>query len=195
MDRIKSEVLRKLEAAVSRDLVDEDVIPLLDILNGFEEYVTTSSCSGRMQLISVPGPGDKRGSKVIGKWHRKVDSRKVLDAVDRWDGEGELHFMVQPLLVHVRCRDMAAAVRLRNIAHGTGPKLSTIRSVKLDAEGEPARWGTVVEIMGTERMEVPIDGMERVHLERYLKLWVEKGHDLMDRTKRSIPRLMEEMPA
>lgn len=192
MDRIKSAALRKLRQAVSQDLVDEEVIPLLFLLCDIDGLVTTSSCSGRVQLISTPSPGDKRGSRVIGKWHRKVHVKEVLDAVDSWNGRGELYLLVQPLLVHVRCRDLPSAARLRNLAQGAGLKSSTIRSVRLDGE-EPAEWGTVVEIMGTERMEVPIDGIDRVCLERCMEQWVTKGNRLLDRTKRNIPRLTKEL--
>lgn len=188
---VKDQVLRKLNEAVSQNLVDEDVIPLLHSFNYHDPLVTTSSCSGRFQIISMPGPGDKRGSEVLGKWHRKVSVEEVMDAARRWDGRGELHLLVQPLLLHIRCRDLKAAVELRNLGHGNGMKFSTIRSVKLDDEGNVRPWGAMVEIMGTERIEAPIDGIEEDVLEKCVREWVSKGNALLDRTKDRIPKLID----
>ncbi|MEA3558331.1 MAG: hypothetical protein U9R75_03665 [Candidatus Thermoplasmatota archaeon] len=193
MDHQKAQVLAKLDEALSQNLVDEDVAPLLVSINNIEELVTTSSCSGRVQVISLPGPGDKRRSKVLGKWHRPVSDREVMDSISSWDGEGELHFLVQPLLIHIRCRDLVSAVKLRNLGHGMGLKFSTIRSLKLDKRGDPLRWGTVVELLGTERIEVPVDGIIGGVLETCIPEWVKKGNSLLRRTKGHIPVLKQEL--
>ena len=191
MEDIRSAALKKLDEAASRGLVDEDVMPLLISLNSVDELVTTSSCSGRFQLISVPRTGDKLGSTILGKWHREVAEEEVLDAVDKWDGEGELHLLVQPLLVHVRARDIVSAARLRSLAHGCGLKFSTIRSIKIVDGGDIPPWGVVVEILGTERMEIPIDGIEREALLECIGPWVRRGNDLLKRTKSHIGELMQ----
>jgi len=195
MDDIKSATLRKLEEAASRGLVDEEVVPLLHSLNSIDGLVTTSSCSGRFQLISVPRTGDKIGSDVMGKWHRTVSEKEILDAVDAWNGEGELHLLVQPLLIHIRARDVETGARLRSIAQECGLKFSTIRSVKLDPSGQVPPWGVVVEILGTERMEIPLDGIERGALEKCMGPWVRHGNELIARTKEHIPNLSESLKA
>ncbi|MBN1390824.1 MAG: hypothetical protein JXA22_09325 [Candidatus Thermoplasmatota archaeon] len=191
MGDIRSETLRKLDEAASRGLVDEDVMPLLHSINTADDLVTTSSCSGRFQLISVPSTGDKAGSCIIGKWHRTVSEYELMQAIDSWDGRGELHLLVQPLLIHVRAKDIASGARLRNIAQECGLKFSTIRSVKLDPDGKVIPWGVVVEMLGTERMEVPLDGIERDTLFRCMGPWVRRGNELLIRTKEHIPRLIE----
>ena len=96
MDNLKKDVLRKLEDAVSRNLVDEEVMPLLSSFNYIDEVVTTSSCSGRYQLISVPRTGDKVSSDIVGKWHRTVHVEELLGAIDQWDGTGELSTRLRP---------------------------------------------------------------------------------------------------
>jgi tRNA(Phe) wybutosine-synthesizing methylase Tyw3 len=191
MDRLKADVLQKLDDAVSQHLVDEDVVPLLFSFNRIGPAVTTSSCSGRYQLISVPTAGDKVGSQVVEKWHRTVEPREIMEAIDRWSGEGELHLLVQPLLLHVRTKDISTAARIRALGQEAGMKFSTIRSVKLDKNGEPSKWGIVVELLGTERMEIPIDGIPMDILSVCMGPWIEKGNDLIRRTKTRILRLME----
>ena len=191
MGDVKSSTLQKLEEAASLGLVDEEVMPLLSILNSKDGLVTTSSCSGRFQLISVPRTGDKLGSSIVGKWHRTISSHELQEAIDGWDGDGELHLLVQPLLVHVRAVDIGTAARLRNIAQGCGLKFSTIRSVKLDANDEVPPWGVVVEILGTERMEIPLDGISKETLRECLEPWVKRGNELITRTKGHISTLIQ----
>lgn len=190
MDPFKQGVLEKLDEAVSQNLVDGDAVPLLFLLNSIDSIVTTSSCSGRFQVIEVPEAGDKQGSTVLGKWHRKVDAEEVLEAAGKWSGEGELYLLVQPLLVHARCRDIGTAVELRNISQACGLKFSTIRSLKLDREGRPAEWGAVVEMLGTERLEVPLDGLPGGCLDGCIRSWVDRGNILLDRTKDHIGELI-----
>jgi tRNA wybutosine-synthesizing protein 3 len=193
MDDIRSSTLKKLDEAVSKGLVDEELIPLLSFINSIEGMVTTSSCSGRYQLINVPRAGDKLRSRVIGKWHRAVEVHELREAIDTWDGTGELHLLVQPLLLHIRTIDIGTGARMRKIGHECGLKFSTIRSVRTDPEGEIPPWGVVVEILGTERMEIPIDGIDEKTLALCLGPWVEKGNELIRRTKTHIKDLMDRL--
>jgi tRNA(Phe) wybutosine-synthesizing methylase Tyw3 len=190
MDKIKSVVLRKLEEAVSSGLVDEELIPLLNFINSFDGMVSTSSCSGRYQLISVPITGDKLRAKVIGKWHRTIEISEMVEAIGSWDGSGELHLLVQPLLIHIRTIDIKTGAKIRKIGQESGLKFSTIRSVKLDSEDEVPPWGVVVEMLGTERMEIPLTGIDEKLLTICLGPWVEKGNELITRTKSHIGDLM-----
>jgi len=188
--RLKERILGKLKDAIEDDRVDEDVVPLLDAVNRFRDAVTTSSCSGRVQLIQVGEPGDKVGAKVLGKWHRRVDQRELREAVDGWNGEGQLHLLVQPLLLHVRCRDLQTAVVLRHAAQESGLKFSTIRSVRMDRAGEIPEWGVVVEFLGTERMEVPLHVFGEGQRRDALFPLLEHGNELLKRTKLHIDDLV-----
>ncbi len=182
--------MKKLEKALSAGLVDNEIIRLLDAINSIDDAVTTSSCSGRFQLIQVPDLGDKLGSSILGKWHRKVSSEEVLEVLSNWDGTGQVHLLVQPLLVHIRCRDIATGARLRMIAQDNGLKFSTIRSVKLDRNGNAQEWGIVVEFLGTERMEVPIHGISRKLFCEVLPPLIDHGNGLIERTKGHIDPLI-----
>ncbi len=183
--------MQKLEKALSEGLVDEEVIGLLLAINNVDDAVTTSSCSGRFQLIQVPTLGDKLGSNVLGKWHRKVSAEEVLEALGKWDGTGQVHLLVQPLLVHIRCRDIETAAKLRTIAQESGLKFSTIRSVKLDRKGGVQEWGVMVEFLGTERMEVPIHGIPRDLFDDIIPPLVHHGNGLIERTKDHIDHLAQ----
>jgi tRNA wybutosine-synthesizing protein 3 len=180
--------LSSLDEAVREGRADNEVLPLLSILNSFNDYATTSSCAGRIQLIGVPVVGDKQGSEIFGKWHNPVEPLEVLEALP--DDTMGLFLMAQPLLVHVRCRDLRAAVDLWRSAHGSGLKYTTIRSIQIDEEGGPTEWGITVEVQGTERMEVPLSGIPRDALERCLPGWVRHGNELLLRTRARMESLV-----
>ncbi len=190
MGDVKQETLRKLDEALMNGLVDQEVIPLLEAINKLPWAVTTSSCSGRLMVISVPEPGDKLGSTVLGKWHRTVSSEEVLDALGKWNGSGQVHLLVQPLLLHIRCMDIVTASELRNLANGNGLKFSTIRSIRTDHSGTIPDWGVVVEFLGTERIEVPLHIYNRDSMPFIIPPLVVHGNELLVRIKERIPTIV-----
>ena len=187
---VKERTLSSLRAAIERGAVDEDIIPLLDAINRIDELVTTSSCSGRIQLIGMPRPGDKLNSNVLGKWHRRIQEAELEEALGRWDGKGMLFLMAQPLLLHMRARDLQTAVRVRNICQASGMKFSSIRSLKM-SRGSVEEWGTTVEVMGSERMEVPLHALSDDTLSETIGPFVGFANELIIRTRSHIPVLID----
>ncbi|MDG6225358.1 MAG: hypothetical protein QCI82_07585 [Candidatus Thermoplasmatota archaeon] len=175
--------LASLERAASEGRVDHQVLPLLHTLNSMVDLASTSSCAGRVQLITLDEVGDKQGSIVLGKWHEPVDSGEVIRAISKYGKARNAFLMAQPFLLHVRCRDLVSAVQLWEMAHSAGLKFTTIRSVRLDEEGHPVPWGVTVEVMGTERMEVPLGGVPKDALEFLLPSWLEHASGLLERTR------------
>ena len=56
--QMKSEILRKLNASVYTDkspkgFLDAPIVELVNLLNSHKDYVTTSSCSGRIVLYAT----------------------------------------------------------------------------------------------------------------------------------------------
>ncbi len=188
-DLFKKGKLEGLREAVEKGLADRDVFELLEMINSKEALVTTSSCSGRIQLIQAPDTGNKVDSAVLGKWHRSVSERELNDALDRWGGDGVLLLLAQPMLLHVRARDLPSGVNLRNMGQECGLKLSSIRSVRMDIHGRVERWGVTVELMGTERMEIPLQGIPADLLKEGMGPWIDYANSLMCRTKEHIARL------
>ncbi|MGA1822518.1 MAG: tRNA-wybutosine modification methyltransferase TYW3 [Thermoplasmatota archaeon] len=187
----KALTLASLKKAVDEGRVDEDIIPLLFTINSHPQWMTTSSCSGRIQLIAPPTAGDKVGSEVLGKWHGVAGSEEVLKSLGGWSGEGELHLLVQPLLLHIRCRDLPSAVGIRNIGQEAGLKFSSIRSIRLDRNGDPVEWGITVEILGTERAEIPLHGLDDDVIRRSLPFWLVHSNSLLSRTKEHIETMID----
>ena len=68
---------RKALERLDKEGADDDIAGLIELLNGFDDYFTTSSCSGRVVLISIPEIGAKEEAEFIAKWHREVSKDEV----------------------------------------------------------------------------------------------------------------------
>ena len=130
---------------------DEEIAGIIEKINSFDDFFTTSSCSGRIVLICLPEIGAKREAKFIGKWHRPVTKEEVLDAIKNCAGaseKGEIWLLSQSPILHVACRDLEKAKALLKIAIESGFKYSGIKAISSKDRK------VVVEIMSTERMDV-----------------------------------------
>ena len=118
---------------------DAPIQDMLDHLNLHGEYVSTSSCSGRIAIFwentaqdtvwtpadttVVPGEDasvdirrNKKGG-LGGQWllcrHGAVTAEEVLEALERAPkSQGIATFKHEPFILHVECRSLDAAVRL-----------------------------------------------------------------------------------
>ena len=179
---------------------DEEIVPIISELNSFEGFFTTSSCSGRIVLLSIPEIGAKRAAKFIGKWHRPPVSREEVQEALKlkgWEGitEGrEIWLLSQSPILHVACRDLEKAKALLRIAIESGFKYSGIKAIA-NAEGNGK---VMVEIVSTERMDVPL-GKDGVMFcsEGYMDFILSKANFMLERGKGKLKRLysgLEELP-
>jgi tRNA wybutosine-synthesizing protein 3 len=128
----KKVFLSKLDKS-SKGSVDEGIKQLVNEINADERYYTTSSCSGRVVL--------RRGDKKSGSWlavsHDLIDREFFLVDYPCW-------LRVEPLIIHVCCRDLESASALLDRFK---LKKSSILSL---------RRKIVVEIKGSEGMVIPL---------------------------------------
>ena len=176
---------RKFEGyleAKERGEVDKDIIPLLDLINSFDCFVTLSSCSGRIAVMDMPEFGDKVESKFLGKWHSRVSFEDILDAIKL--GKQTTWLIMFPPIIHVACRDLEAAEKLITIANNSGLRRSGLISFKHN----------VVEINTLERLEAPVavNGRIVVGMEG-LKVMVEFANKKLERSKEKIKRFYDSL--
>jgi len=178
----EAEKRRALER-LHKEGADDDIVGLIELLNGFDDYFTTSSCSGRVILISIPEIGAKEEAEFIAKWHRKVSKEEVLKAMGTWkDADGELWLMSQSPILHVSCASIEKAKQLLNLAIASGFKYSGIKSITMKR--------VMVEIMSTERMDVPVGkGGVIFCSEPYLDFIVSKANFMLERGRSKLSRL------
>jgi len=142
--------------------VDYRIMGILDELNRREEFVTTSSCSGRVLFVSH-GVEDGKGEDVellpgakshTGRWRISHDGI-VNDPEEYFDLETEplrdnlssLWLHVQAMELQVACASAADANRL----------ISVVKKVFQRAYVKSAsrEWKTLVYVEGSQRIEMP----------------------------------------
>ena len=169
----KKQTLQKLNDARAQGLVDEDIIPILDIINSKDEYYTSSSCYGRIVLLEIPKIGDKKNAKWLGKWHRKIILDEILDSVKN-SNKGQIWILAQSPILHIFSKDIESADKLVKSAVSCGFKNSGFKSVK---------GNIVVEITSTERLDSPVgkDGKMFCNTE-HLTLLVKIANEIIDKS-------------
>jgi len=164
---------------------DAEVEEVLQKINVLEDFFTTSSCSGRIALISLPEIGAKREARFIGKWHRPVKKEEVLEAISsaKSSRNGDVWFIAQSPIVHVACRTLEKATALLRIAIESGFKYSGIKAIAKH------NGRVIVEIMSTERMDVPLASDDRMLCsEAHLDFILAKANIMLNRGKEKLKR-------
>jgi tRNA wybutosine-synthesizing protein 3 len=169
---------------------DEEIVGIIEKINRLEDFFTTSSCSGRIALICIPEIGAKREAKFIGKWHRPVTKEEVLEAIKikssaGISNKGEIWLLSQSPIFHVSCRGLEKAKTLLRIAIQSGFKYSSIKAIANSKDNEKV----VVEIVSTERMDVPL-GKDGVMFcsDSYMDFILSKGNFMLERGKGKLKR-------
>ncbi|WP_456398205.1 tRNA(Phe) 7-((3-amino-3-carboxypropyl)-4-demethylwyosine(37)-N(4))-methyltransferase Taw3 [Palaeococcus sp. (in: euryarchaeotes)] len=181
----KKIAMEKLEDALRKNLVDEDIISLLEKINSLENYFTTSSCSGRIVVMEMPEFGDKLNAKWLGKWHREVSMEEVKKAIEKHE-EGMIWFMLHSPILHVASRSLEDAVRLLNLGIHSGFKNSSIKSV--------SHKKLLVELYSTERLDIPLGENGEIWVdEEYLVKIVGMANRQLRRAKGKLSKLEGEI--
>ncbi|MEM0372524.1 MAG: hypothetical protein QXO69_01645 [archaeon] len=143
-DALKKNAMKKLEKAKRDNLADEPALALLDEINSKQDYFTSSSCYGRIMLINFAG--EKGRANFIARWHRSVSFDEVKKALE--NAKGTIWLRMEPLILHVSCRDVESAACFLRAKDRAGIKRGGIFSV---SEGR-----VQIEIEGTQRVEALI---------------------------------------
>lgn len=165
--------------------VDEQIIPLINYINSLNNYYTTSSCSGRIQLLT------EAAAKPEVKWlyvtHEIADENKIIDTLKNEIPHDRIWLRQENMILHVACRTMQDADVLLKIARDAGFRRSGIIA---DSNI------IIVEICSTEKMDVPLsDNGKLVVEDNYVKFVVKianekflKGKEKLKRFERDIKK-------
>ena len=143
----KKAFIERLEREALQERVDGDILPLLRLLNTHPDVYTTSSCSGRIMVAEAvrPSYSKGRGFRPVAKWHHPVPAELVAEAAAEVDNAW---LMVRGAILHLAAADAKTAYRLVEIGRETGHKHSGIIAMN--------RGGIFVEILGEERLDIPL---------------------------------------
>ncbi|MBD3209050.1 hypothetical protein GF367_01370 [Candidatus Woesearchaeota archaeon] len=166
--------------------VDEQAWPFIKTINALDEYYTTSSCAGRINVFKEPVSGKKHDAEWLFVTHDVAHAKDVLQVLQGIPQE-TLWLRMEPPIFHVACKDQAAAEWLLRVCQGEGWKRSGIISV-----GAKDKERVMIEIVGNERVDTPLSsGGKLLFDEQYIKFLVMKANEklLLSREKMEALRL------
>jgi len=167
--------------------VDKPIISLIDYLNSLKDYYTTSSCSGRIYLLTE---SDKKPEV---KWlyvsHEVVLLKDILDALSEENlkdhPKDRIWLRQENLILHVACRTLEDANSILKIARDIGLRRSgIIADSKI----------IIVEICSTEKMDVPVaEKGELLVSESYIRLITRIANQKFLKGRQKLERLEQEI--
>ncbi len=163
--------------------VDELIIPLIDYINSLNNYYTTSSCSGRIQLLT------EAAAKPDVKWlyvtHEIADESKIIDVLKNEIPKDRVWLRQENMILHVVCRTIQDANSLLKIARDVGFRRSGIIA---DSNL------IIVEICSTEKMDVPLSDNGKLFVEdNYVKLVVKIANEKFLKGREKLEKFEREM--
>ena len=163
--------------------VDELVISLIDKINSFEDYFTTSSCSGRIMIIKPSKV--KKDVEWLFSSHNEVEPESLIKKIHDFANKSkeQLWFKIEGFILHIACRDMESADKLLKLVKKIGLKRSGIVSTSHKV---------MVEIISSEILETPISKNNELMVEdNYLTFIIEEANAKLKRTHNKIKKLEE----
>jgi tRNA wybutosine-synthesizing protein 3 len=145
--RIRNYHLEKLRVAKEEKKVDEGIIPLVETINKVEDFVTRSSCYGRILLLREKGIPKKGRDVIIGKYHRPITLDELIQSFSRVRS-GILWMNIESTIVHVAARSLERALELYEIAYKAGYRNTSLISL--------SKRGVTIEVLEREKVSVPI---------------------------------------
>ncbi|MEM4637517.1 MAG: tRNA wybutosine-synthesizing 3 family protein [Candidatus Woesearchaeota archaeon] len=155
--------------------VDEQIIPLIEYINSLKNYYTTSSCSGRIYLLTE---ADKKPDvKWIFVSHEPVNFKEIMHNLNKLPKE-RVWFRQENMILHVACRAIDDANKLLKIARDSGFRRSGIIA---DSNI------LIVEICSTEKIDVPIAYESKLLVnEEYIKFIIDIANEKFSKGRKKM---------
>ncbi|MCK4552877.1 hypothetical protein KAT80_01610 [Candidatus Pacearchaeota archaeon] len=162
----KKDILSKLDKS-SKKKWDRKIVSLCEKINSFENFYTTSSCSGRVVLIidnvkKAPG-------LFIKVWHDLISFGELKRSLEKIK-KGKINFKQEPVILHVACDSLEESLDFLKKARSVGFKRGGIIA------GNENRF--VLELIGTEKLEFLIIENKKILVDdKFLKVVVKKSNE------------------
>ncbi|XP_036898203.1 tRNA wybutosine-synthesizing protein 3 homolog isoform X1 [Sturnira hondurensis] len=179
--RWKAQCLSKADLS-RKGSVDEDVAEIVQLLNGQEQFFTTSSCSGRIILLDGSINGfevQKRNCRWLLVTHKPCIKDDMIVALKNANGDAVLKF--EPLVLHIQCQQLQDAQILHSVAIDSGFRNSGITVGK--------RGKTMLAVRSTHGLEVPLSHKGKLMVtEDYIDFLLKIANQKMEENKKRIER-------
>ncbi|MEM3399364.1 MAG: hypothetical protein QXP42_00880 [Candidatus Micrarchaeia archaeon] len=174
---------RRLALLEKDKRIDVGILPLLRCINSFEEFCTSSSCAGRITLLSILS--SKKDAEIYAKWHEPPSFEEFVEKLSSYRGRKPLWFRCEPFILHVFARDFESALNFMRICRRAGIKRGGIQF---------SREFAFIEIEGTHGFALPVKGGGKQLVSKgYLRLIVNEANKNLVKNALQIMRLEGEL--
>ena len=176
----KKTFLAKIDKS-KKGSIDKEIRSLVNKINKSSDYYTTSSCAGRIVLLSKKSE-KKQDAKWLLATHKKTNLKEVQNALKKIPSY-PVWFRFEPLILHIAAKTIEDAQKIVNKARAVGFKRSGIQSTKRKI---------TVEIASTEIIYTIIAEKGRFLVEDdYLKILVKEANKKLEKNKEKIKKFSQ----
>lgn len=178
--------MNKLKKAIENKEADEPILYLLDLINSYENYFTTSSCAGRIILMKIPKSGKKNEAEFLFKTHYTTKFEEVwnslLNLYKNYDES--IWFKQEPFILHIAANNLENGYKLLKIAQKAGLKHSGIFLINNER--------VMIEVQSTERIETIVSKERKLLInEDYMKYLVEEANKKLLKTREKMRKFYD----
>lgn len=169
---LKKHHTNTLNEAISLKKVDEILIPFLLEITKINDIFTSSSCSGRIMLLSTDENENKKISSFHKRYHRKVSFDEIKEDLLK-NSENDLWLKTEPFIFHFGCKDIDTAKKVLSFCQEFGLKKAGIITAK---EGK-----YILEITSTQYMSLPLKKDDMILVcDDYLKFIIDRANKKLE---------------
>ena len=177
----KNEFLTKKDKS-KKGSIDIKIKNLVNKINSLEDFYTTSSCSGRFLLFSLPSSNKKNQVQYLFCSHKKIKYNEIIKIIDKKLPKEDVWLQIQPAILHIACKNLGQATKFLNTARDIGFRRSGIISITKNK--------IFLELISTENIEAIISKNGKLVIEEnYFKILIKEGNKKLERTWKKIDKL------
>ncbi len=170
--------------AVRQKRADKQIIPFCRFLAGTKNFFSSSTCAGRIVLLSVNKKETKKEAAFHAKWHRKVKFSELWKALEQKSVD-DLWFKMEPFILHIGTNNIGNAQKFLGVVKSVGIKRGGIQVLK---EGK-----IIFEINGTQHISCPAkEGKKILFSKEYAKKLLGKANTKLEKNYELLKRLEKE---
>jgi len=171
-EMVKKHHTETLLEAIETKKVDEILIPFLLEVTKIPDVFTSSSCAGRIMLLSTDEYENKRVSSFHKKYHRKTTFDELKKDLDS-SNERDIWFKMEPFIFHFGCKDYDKAKELLSFSQEFGLKKAGIIAAH---DGK-----YILEVTSTQYMALPLKENDSMLVsDDYLKFIIDRANKKID---------------
>lgn len=163
--------------------IDLKIKKLVEKINFSDNYFTTSSCAGRILLLTQPKSNKKNEVQYLFCSHSKINFSNIEKILkNKKLPEDDVWFRVESAILHIACKDAESALKLLKIARDVGFRRSGIISLGKNR--------ATIELVSTEKIDTIIAKKGKLIVDSaYLKILIDEGNNKLEKAWKKIEKL------